>query len=99
MIKKLKANLRQIIKHKRHGSELINGEKFMYTHKEIITHIIMHCRISTPKVTEFRSKLEFKQHDIMLTTEQSLLRSVMNVFEGENMQSQCSVLGYRIRSL
>ena len=32
----------------------------------------------------------------MLTKEQSVLKSVMDVFEGENMQTQYSVLGYKI---
>ena len=31
-----------------------------------------------------------------MTKEQSVLKSVMDVFEGENMQTQYSVLGYRI---
>ena len=44
----------------------------------------------------FRALLGFKEHDIMLTREQSVLKSVMDVFEGENMQTQYSVLGYRI---
>ena len=57
----------------RHGSELINDEKFMYNHEDIITSIIMHCRVSTPKAIKFRSKLGFKQDDIMLKKEQSAL--------------------------
>ena len=44
----------------------------------------------------FRAILGFKEHDIILTKEQSVLKSVMDAFEGENMQTQCSVLGYRI---
>ena len=32
----------------------------------------------------------------MLTKEKSVLKSVMDAFEGENMQTQYSVLGYRI---
>ena len=56
----------------------------------------MHCRISTPKSIEFRSKLGFNQYDITLTKEQSVLKSVIDAFEGENMQTQYSVLGYRI---
>ena len=56
----------------------------------------MHCRISTPKSIEFRSKLGFNQYDITLTKEQSVLKSVMDAFEGENMQTQYSVVGYRI---
>ena len=56
----------------------------------------MHSRVSTPKAIEFRSKLGFNQYDIILTKEQSVLKSIMDVFEGENMQAQYSVLGYRI---
>ena len=56
----------------------------------------MHSRVSTPKAIEFRSKLGFNQYDITLTKEQSVLKSIMDVFEGENMQAQYSVLGYRI---
>ena len=32
----------------------------------------------------------------MLTKEKSVLKSVMDAFEGENMQTQYSVLGYKI---
>ena len=55
----------------------------------------MHCRVATPKSIEFRSKLGFNQYDITLTKEQSVLKSVMDAFEGENMQTRYSVLGYR----
>ena len=75
----------QIKKYKRHGSELIKDEKFMYVHEDIITPIIMHCRVSTPKTFKFRSKIGFNQYDITLTKEQSVLKSVMDAFEGENM--------------
>ena len=56
----------------------------------------MHCRVSTPKSIEFRSKLGLNQYDITLTKEQSVLKSVMDAFKGESMQTQCRVLGYRI---
>ena len=56
----------------------------------------MHCRVSTPKSIEFRSKLVFNQYDITLTKEQSVLKSVMDAFEGENIQTQFSLLGYGI---
>ena len=56
----------------------------------------MHCRVATPKSIEFRSKLGFNQYDITLTKEQSVLKSIMDAFEGENMKNQYSVLGYRI---
>ena len=56
----------------------------------------MHCRVSTPKSIEFRSKLGFNQYDITLTKKQSVLKSIMDAFEGEHMQTQYNVLGYRI---
>ena len=60
----------------------------MYAHEDIITPIIMHCRVSTPKTIKFTSKLGFNQYDIILTKEQSVLKSVMDAFEGENMQTE-----------
>ena len=45
----------------------------------------MQCRVATPKSIEFRSNLRFNQDDITLTKEQSVLKSVMDAFEGENM--------------
>ena len=86
----------QIRKYKRYGLQSIENTKIMYAHEDIVTSIIMHCRISTPKSIEFRSRLGFNQYDITLTTEQSVLKSVMDVFEGGNMQTRYSVLGYRI---
>ena len=56
----------------------------------------MHCRVATPKQIEFRSKFGFNQYDITLTKEQSVLKSAIDAFEGENMQTQYSVLGYTI---
>ena len=58
--------------------------------------LIMHCRVSTPKSIECRCKLGFNQYDITLTKEQSVLKSIMDAFEGKNMQTQYSVLGSRI---
>ena len=56
----------------------------------------MYCGVSTPKSIKFKSKLGFNQYDITLTKEQAVLKSVMGAFEGENMQTQYSVLGYGI---
>ena len=56
---------------------------------------IMHYRVSTPNSIEFRSKIGFNQWDITLTKEQSVIKSVMDAFEGENVQTQYSVLGYK----
>ena len=39
----------QIRKYKTHGSEFIQGTKFMNAYDCLIIPIIMHCRVSTPK--------------------------------------------------
>ena len=51
----------QIRKYKRHGSEFIENEKFMYANEYILVPIIMHCKTSTPKAINFKSKLGFTQ--------------------------------------
>ena len=45
---------------------------------------------------KFRTRLEFKQYDVTLTKEQSVPTRIMSSFEGENMQGQYNVLGYKI---
>ena len=45
----------QIREYKRHGSELIEGEKFLLTCQDIIMPIAMHCRVPTPEAIEFRT--------------------------------------------
>ena len=67
----------------------------MYVNEDIITRILMHSRVSTPKTIKFRSKLLFNQYDITLTKEKSVLKPLMDTFEGENIQTQYSVLDYR----
>ena len=68
----------------------------MYAHECMIIPAIMHCRISKPKSIEFKSKLGFNQYDITLSKEQSVLKSLFDALEEENMQTQYSVLGYKI---
>ena len=86
----------QIRKYKRHGSKLISGEKFVHTYEDIIMSIPMICRVSTPKAIEFRSKLGFKQHDIILSKEQLVISKRTKLFSNEKMLQQHSVLGSRI---
>ena len=47
------------------------------------------------RILEFR-RLEFKQYDIILTKEHSVLAKSKSSFEGENIQTQYSVLGCSI---
>ena len=42
-----------------------------------------------------RENLGFKENDILLTKEQSVSKSMTEVFEEKNMQTQYSVLDYR----
>ena len=55
---------------------------------------IMDCR--TDKSCSFKKKLGFKLYDAINTKEQTIINSIKNTFEGENIQTQYSVLGYRI---
>ena len=54
----------------------------------------MHCR--TPESCKFKISLGFKLHDVINCKEQTMLESIKDAFEGENMQSQYSVLGCKI---
>ena len=58
--------------------------------EELALKIIRHCTIAT--AIEFRSKLGFNEHDIILTKEQSVLKLMMNVYEGKNMQNQYNAI-------
>ena len=68
----------------------------MYTHEVIIKPIITSCRVSTPETIEFRSKLGFTQHDVILTKEQSMISKITKLFANQKILLQHSVLDYRI---
>ena len=84
----------QIKKYKRHGLELIDGEIFVYAHEDIIIPVIRHYR--TPESCKLQRSLGLKLHNVINCKEQTLLESIKYAFEGENMQTQYSVLGYKI---
>ena len=54
----------------------------------------MVCR--TDESCSLKRNLGFKLHDVINTKEQTVINSIKDAFEGENMQTQYSVLGYRI---
>ena len=63
---KFKTNIptnKQIKKYKKHGLEIIDGEKFVYAHEGIIIPVIMHC--GTPESCNFKRNLGFKLHDVI----------------------------------
>ena len=62
----------QIRKHNRHGSEFIEGIKFMYAHECILIFVIMHCR--SPTAIECRSKVGFSEYGMTMHKEPSVLK-------------------------
>ena len=54
----------------------------------------MDCR-TTPAVC-FNTRLGFKQHDLIMTQEQSILSKIMALFATKKIILQHNVLGYRI---
>ena len=49
----------------------------------------------TTSVDKFIERLGFRQYDVILTTEQSVLIKIMSSFEEKNVQTQYNVLCYR----
>ena len=54
----------------------------------------MDCR--TDNSCSLKKKLGFKLHNVINTKEQTIINSIKDTFERENIQTQYSVLGYRI---
>ena len=54
----------------------------------------MDCR--TTPAENFRTKLGFRQHDLIMTEEQSVLTKITTVFAAEEIILQYNVLGYRV---
>ena len=65
----------------------------MFIRKKIATKVIMDCR--TTATHKFRTRLGFKQYDVILIKQKPVLTKIKISFEGENMQKQYRVLGYR----
>ena len=53
----------------------------------------MDCR--TAKACNFKGRLGFKLRDIFKTKQQTVAGLIKDAFEGENMQAEYYVLGYR----
>ena len=65
-----------------------------FLHIDLALKIIMDCR--TDKSCSLKKNLGFKLYDVINTKEQTIINSIKDTFEGENIQTQYSVLGYRI---
>ena len=70
-------------KYKRHAKEVDNDLTRIYIHEDFSLSIIMDCRM--PASIEFRIKLGFNQHDLMMTKEQSVLTKIIKVFSSEEV--------------
>ena len=61
---------------------------------DLALRIIMDCK--TDKSCNLKRNLEFKLHYVINTKEQTIINSIRDVFEGEDMQIHYNVIGYRI---
>ena len=55
----------------------------------------MQSRLSDSKTIKFRTDLRFNQTNLILKKEQSVIKSIIDVFKGEDIGIQYTVLGYR----
>ena len=87
----------QIKKYKIDRARLMKGSKHsMYVHEGILVPIIMQSRLSDSKTIKFRTDLGFNQINLILEKEQSVIKSIIDAFKGEDIQIQYTVLEYRI---
>ena len=87
----------QIKKYKIDRSRLIKGSKHsMYVHEDIAITIIIQSRLSDLEAITFRSDLRINQINLILKKEQTVLKSIKDAFEGEDMQPQYTVKGFKI---
>ena len=65
-----------------------------FIHVNLALKVILDCR--TVESCNFKRNLGFTLHDVINIKEQSVISAIKDAFEGEDMQTQYSVLSYRI---
>ena len=65
-----------------------------FLRSDLALKVIMDCR--TDESYNLKRNLGFRLHNVTNTKEQTVINSIKEAFEGEDMQTQYSVLGYRI---
>ena len=84
--------------YKKRRHELVNNPEKQrnrrFLRSDLSLKVITDCR--TDESCNLKRNFGFRLHDVINTKEQTVLESIKNAFEGEDMQSQYSVLGYRI---
>ena len=82
----------------KHRYELVDKSKKQpnrrFLRSGLALKVIMDCR--TDESCYLKIVLGFKLDDVINTKEQTVLKSIKDAFEGEDMQTQYSFLGYRI---
>ena len=95
---KYTGSYKQIRKYRKCRYELIDEpikqshRKFIYN--DLALKIIMDCR--TDESCNLKRNLGFTLHDVINPKEQTVINSIKDSFEGDDMQTQYTVLGYRI---
>ena len=81
--------------YKKHRYELVDKPKKQpnrrFLRSDLALKVIMDCRTDQPY--NLKRNLGFRLHDVINTKEQTVLKSIKNVFEGGDMQIHYSVLG------
>ena len=84
--------------HRKLTYELLGEPKtqcyIIFIDEKLPVKVIMNCRMTS--AYKVRTRLGFKQYDVILTKEKSVLTKILSSFEGENMQTRYNILGYRI---
>ena len=65
-----------------------------FLRNDLTLKIIVNCR--TDESCTFKRNLGFRLHDVINTKEQTVINSIKDAFEGEDMQTQYTATGYRI---
>ena len=83
-------------KYKKRRFELIDDQQSCrrFICNDLALKIIKDCR--TDKSCNFKRNLGFTQRDVINAKEKTVINSIKDAFEGENMQTQYTVLTYRI---
>ena len=84
--------------YKKHSYELVDdpvkqpNRRFLRI--DLALKITMDCR--TDESSSLKRNLGFNLQDVINTKEQTVLKSLKKAFEGEDMQTQYTIMGYRI---
>ena len=88
-------NFQEFIKHRYQlVAESKKQANKIFLNEQLGIKVIMNC--TTTSAHKFRARLGFKQDDVILTKEQSILTKIISSFEGENIQTKYKVFSYRI---